>query len=103
MVDQSGYTDSIVQDFAAVVADHLEDLFDLLDESRMIDGLGQLNVAKVTRTLCYSLQTRRALEAAVDRSEAGIIETVLAGFGPRLVHRLRVHDMSHTHVLDLFG
>lgn len=68
----------------------------------MIDGLGQLDVAKVTWTLRHVLIARLALELAIDGAEAGIVEAFFARLGASFVHGLWVLDMADTHVLDLF-
>lgn len=83
------------------MADYLEDLLGLLDETRVEDRRGQLNMTKMTRALRHVLSTGFALELPVDRAQSGIVETFLAWLGPSLVHGLRILDVRHTHVLDL--
>lgn len=85
------------------MADSLEDLLDLLDEARMEDRLGKLDVAKVASALGHVLLAGRTLELAVDRAKPGIVQTLNARLGARLVHGLGVDDMSNTHILDLLG
>lgn len=85
------------------MADHLEDLLDLLDETRMIDGLGKLDMTKVSGTLGHVLEAGGALELAVDGAKTRVVQTLSARFRPGLVHGLGVDDVDDTHVLGLLG
>lgn len=55
------------------MADNFQNLFDLFDKARVIYGLGQLDVTKMTGTLAHSLCTRLALELSVDGTEEGVV------------------------------
>lgn len=95
-------TNPVSQHFAATVADGLEDLLDLLDEARVEDRFGKFDVTKVARAFRHVLSASLALELAINRSKQRIVQAAVTRLGSRLVHCLRVDDMSHTHVLDLF-
>ncbi len=83
------------------MADNLQDLLDLLDEARVVNWLGQLNVTKVARAFAHRLGTRLALELSIDGTEKGIVEAAIAWFRSVLLHRLGVEDVCHAHVFDL--
>jgi hypothetical protein len=57
----------------------------------------------MARTFRHILEACGTLELSVNGAEAWVIQTILARFGARLVHRFGVHDMRNTHILDLFG
>lgn len=59
-------TNRISQHLATTVADGLEDLLDLLDEARVEDRFGKLNVTKMARAFSHVLGTGLALVLAVD-------------------------------------
>lgn len=99
----SGYTNSVFQDFTAVVTNGLKNLLNLFYEAGVEDRLSQFDVAKMTGTFGHVLLTCRALELTVNRAETGIVKTSCARSGSRLVHGLGVEDVSNTHILDLFG
>jgi hypothetical protein len=67
------------------------------------DGSGQLDVAKVPRADLDVLLARCARVHAVDGTELGVVETLLARLLVVLVHGLRVDNVHHTHALDLLG
>lgn len=98
-----GKTNFISQNFAAVMTDDLQDLLDFLDKTRMVDGLGQLDMTKMAGTLAHGLRTRLALELSVDGAEERVVEATVAGFRFVLFHRFRVQNVTNTHALDLFG
>ena len=85
------------------MADHLENLLDLLDKSWMIDGLRQFNVAEMAGTFIHALTTGGTLELTVNGAEAWIVQAVLPWLCPGLIHGLRVLDSADRHVFDLFG
>lgn len=84
------------------MTDGLKDLLDLLDEAGVVDRFSELYVSKMTRTFVHALLAGGALELTIDRSKARIIETIDTRLLARLVHRFGIHDMSDTHILDLF-
>lgn len=96
-----GLTNSIKQNSATIVADHLEELLNLLQEPGMVDWLGQFNVTKMTGTLVHALIARSTLELTVDRSQARVIESLISWLQLCVIHSLRVYYVSDTHVLDL--
>ena len=55
------------------MADSLEDLLDLLDETGVEDRLGKLDVAKVASALGHVLLAGRTLELAVDGAKSVIV------------------------------
>ena len=55
------------------MADHLENLLDLLDKSWMIDGLGQFNVAEMTGAFIHVFATGGTFELTVDGAETWIV------------------------------
>lgn len=67
----------------------------------MEDRLRELDVPKVARTILRHLATRPTLRAAIDGTEFGIVQTLLARCVALLIHRLRVLDVADGHVLDL--
>ena len=89
-MSQISSTNRVLQEFAAIVTDALQNLLDFLDEARMEDGFRQLDVAEMPCTFRHVLLAGHALELSVDASQLRVIETVLAGFRAGLVHRLGV-------------
>lgn len=72
------------------MADNFQNLLDLLDESWVVNRLGQLNVPKVARTFGHVLIASGALELTVDGTQSGIVESSIARLHLALIHRLRV-------------
>jgi hypothetical protein len=68
-------TDFINQYLATVVADTLEQLLRLLDESRVIHRHGQLDVTKMALTILNGMFARLAFEIAIDRSHTLVTKT----------------------------
>jgi hypothetical protein len=95
-----GNTNPVFQNLAAIVTDRFENLLDLLDEARVVDRFCQLNVTKVTWALVHALLAGCTLELAIDGAKTRIVETIDSRLLTRLVHGFRIHDMSHTHILD---
>jgi len=83
------------------VANNLQDLFDALDEARMENRFGQLDMAKMTGAFRHVLGACFALVLAVNGTEERVIETAITRFRSSLVHGLGVNDVAHTHGLDL--
>ena len=96
----SGETNSVKKHPATVVTDAFQQLFRLPNEPRMINGLCKLNVTKMTRTLRHVLIAGCAFELTIDGTKSWIVQTVLADFGFRFVHRIGVEYMAHTHSFD---
>lgn len=88
--------------FTAVVANHLKNLLDLFEEAWVENGLRQLDVAEMAWTLSHRLGACFAPELSIDGSEKGIVQSSVARLDAQLVHGLRVDDVAHAHVLDLF-
>ena len=65
--------------------------------------LGKLDVPKVARTIFRHLITCRAHCAAINTSQLRVVQTLLAWPVARLVHGLRIFNMTDRHVLDLLG
>jgi hypothetical protein len=84
------------------MADHLQQLLDLLEESRVKDRLCQFDVTEMTRTFRHVLIARSALVLSVDGSESRVIQTLIPRLHLALVHGLRIQDVHNTHILDLF-
>lgn len=85
------------------MADNLKDLLDALDESRMEDRFGELDMTKVARAFRHVLSACFALELAVYGAKERVVEATIARFRAGLVHRLGINDMCHAHGLDLLG
>ena len=85
------------------MTDDLKDLLGLLQETRVEDGRGQLDVAEVTGAFGHALSACLALKLPVDRAKARIVEALLSWLRSGLVHGLGVLNVRHTHVLDLLG
>lgn len=85
------------------MANDLKNLLDALDESRMENWLGQLDMSKVTGTFRHVLGACFALELAVYGAEKRIVEATIARFRAGFVHGLRINDMCDAHGFDLFG
>ena len=83
------------------MADHLENLFDLLDKSWMIDWLGQLDVTEMTRAFVHAFTASSTLELTVNGTETWVVQAILPGLRPGFVHGLRILDSADGHVLDL--
>ena len=96
-------TNPIGQRLAAIMADDLEDLLDLLDKAGVVDRFSQLDVTKMTGAFRHVFITSLALVLPVDRPKKRIVGASVAGRSLSLVHGLGVDDVSHAHALDLFG
>lgn len=83
------------------MADNLQNLLDLLNETGVIHGFRQLDMPKVARTFAHSLCTGLASKLTIDRSEEGVVKTTIAWFRFVVLHCLGVKDMANTHVLNL--
>jgi len=83
------------------VADHLQQLLDLFEETRMIDRLCQLDMTEMTRALGHILVASGAFELSVDGSETRVVQSLIARLCSSLVHGLGVQNVTDTHVLDL--
>lgn len=57
----------------------LQDLFDLVNETDVIDWTGQFCMGKMAGAFCHSFATCLAFEVAVDRTQSWVRETI--GFG----------------------
>lgn len=84
------------------MADHFQQLLDLLEKSRVEDRFCQLDVPEVARAFRHVLVASSTLELTVDGSQSRVIQTLFSRLQLALVHRLGVQDVSHTHILDLF-
>lgn len=85
------------------MADNLQNLLHLLDETGMIHGLRELDVTEVTRALTHGLGAGFALELTIDGSEQRVVETSITRLDLVLLHRLGVQNVANTHALDLLG
>lgn len=100
---ESGETNGINPQLAAVVADHLQNLFDLPDETRMVHWFSQLDVAEVTRTVAHRLGACLAFESSIDGAQQRVVETAVARFCASFVHSFGVKNVANTHAFDLLG
>jgi hypothetical protein len=96
-----GCTNSIGQHLATVVADDFEQLLCALDEARVVDWPGQLDMTEMARALGHVLGAGLALELPVNRSKQRIVKTAIAKLCPGLVHSLGIENMGYAHSLDL--
>lgn len=85
------------------MADHLQQLLDFLNETRVINRLCQFDVSKMARTFSHILIAGRAFELSVDRSKARVVESLVPRLCLALIHGLGVEDMADAHVLDFLG
>jgi hypothetical protein len=92
---------SIGQHLATVVADDFEQLLCALDEARVVDWPGQLDMTEMARALGHVLGAGLALELPVNRSKQRIVKTAIAKLCPGLVHSLGIENMGYAHSLDL--
>ena len=76
-------------------ADHV------LDETVVIDRLGELEVAEVSRRVRRAHAVRLALHRPVHGSHPRVAQT--AALGPTLLVRLRGLDLAHRHLPLLYG
>jgi len=83
------------------VADNLQQLLSLLKKAGVKDRLRQLDVTEVTRTFRHILIASSALELPIDGTQARVVQSSISRLQLALVHRLRVQDVSDTHILDL--
>lgn len=83
------------------MANNLQDLFDALDEARMKNRFGQLDMSEMAGAFRHVLSTCFALVLTVNGTEERIVEPAVTRFRPSLVHGLGVNDMAHAHGLDL--
>lgn len=98
---QSGETNPITQQLAAIRTDHLKDLLRLVQEAGVVDRCGKLDVAEMTRTFRHVLRACLALELAINGTKARVVETIFAGLCLLCVHRLGVLDVRNAQALDL--
>ena len=84
------------------MADHLQQLLDLLDKPRMINRLCQLDVTEVARTLGHILIAGSTFELPVDGSKPRIVESLVPRLRLTLVHGLGIKDVANTHILNFF-
>lgn len=85
------------------MADNLQNLFDFLDKSGMVDRFGQFDVTEVARALAHCLGAGLATELSIDRSEKRVIEATVTRLCFVLLHRFGISNVADTHVLDLLG
>lgn len=95
-------TNPVSQHLATIMADDLEDLLDFLDEARVEDGFGQLDVTEMARALRHVLCARLALELSINGSKSRVVQALFAGLCTGLIHGLRIFDVGDAHILDLF-
>ena len=70
--------------------------------TRMKDGYGEFNVAKMSGTLGHVLAAGRTSVRAIDAAQLGIVQALFTWSLALLVHSLWVLDVANTHVLGLF-
>ena len=70
--------------------------------TRMKDGYGEFNVAKMSGTLGHVLAAGRTSVRAIDAAQLGIVQALFTWSLALLVHSLWVLDVANTHVLSLF-
>jgi hypothetical protein len=70
--------------------------------TRMKDGYGEFDVAKMSGTLGHVLAARRTSVRAIDAAQLGIVQALFTWSLALLVHSLWVLDVANTHVLSLF-
>ena len=87
---------------AALAAGGLQHELDVLHESDMDYGHGELDASEVSGTLVDLAVAGLAAESGLDDSHAGIHETALDGVS-LVVVGVGGDDLHRGHVLDLFG
>ena len=69
----------------------------------MKDRLRQLDVTEMTGTFVHAFAASSTLELTVNGTETGVVQTILPGLRPGLIHGLRIFDPADGHILDLLG
>ena len=84
------------------MADHFQQLLDLLDKPRVINRLCQLNMSKVARTFSHILIASGTFKLPVDGPKSRIVEPLIPRLRLTLVHGLGIENVANTHILNFF-